>query len=1041
MPVEPVEAERLPGRLQATFWPGDPVASAGHLALWGLPDDHLDDAVAHLGFPAGHHAALRTVLPRTARARTRVSAATVPARLVPVLPATATLVALPPGEEWPGWQRPSDSVLVWGMAAKLACELVMAGRMVPQLRVAGDVGVAGWVCAPGGDGRLSQLVASMPPAAHALITDEDEGTVWHPDALLRAYLDAVADACARAGGTPRPAPKHFAGAWARALRAIDPVVQLPAGREATAAELAEWAAPLLGGGSHAGGRLCLRLQLPDAGVLDVDASRVTAADEGDAVAAAAVEIGGAGDEGNIRGNGDAGAWRVDLLLQAADDPSLFLPAGQVWSHAGDRLPMGRREVADAQEALVRGLAQACRLFAPLQPCLDDRAPDGLDLDARSAGALIEAAGTLTAAGIGVLLPAELTAGGQRRLRARLRARSATTTPGSERPAGLGADQLASFAWEAALGDDPIDPDEFARIVALKQPLVRWRGRWVRVDPDEAATLADLVGREEPATVVGVLAATLAGSHTVDGLGDVEVVADGGLAEVVTRLRDGRDRAPRLDGVRATLRHYQAHGVAWLQTLADMGLGGVLADDMGLGKTLQSIALLASRSGDRPHLVVCPVSVVGNWERELARFAPGLPVVRHHGPDRPATPEQLPAGAVVVTSYGLLRLDADLLGQVEWDVVVLDEAQQLKNHRTKVARAARTLDARMRLALTGTPVENRLAELWAILDLTTPGLLGGFTSFRRHYAAPIERWQDPDATRRLRLLTGPFVLRRVKTDPDIAPELPGKTELTASCRLTREQATLYQAAVDDAFAADLGAGIERRGRILKLLTELKQICNHPAQYLGERGPLRSRSGKLDRAVELLAEIVAAGDRALVFTQYRRMGELLVAHLATALDLPEVPFLHGGVTRSGRESMVEAFQHDPDAPPVLLLSLKAAGTGLNLTAATHVLHYDRWWNPAVEDQATDRAYRIGQHRAVMVHKLVTVGTLEERIARLIDDKRALADAVLGDGESWLTELDDDTLRDLVRLRPDDLDGAESGDDDGFDGAVDVDVEAAS
>jgi hypothetical protein len=988
----PTVDDRLPGRLQATFWPGAPVASAGHLALWGVREDALVGAAGELGFPSGRAAMLRTVLPRTSRARTRVAVATVPARVVPVLPATATLVSLPPGDEWLAWRRPSDSVLAWSHAAKLATELVAAGRLVPQLRVAGARGVAGWRCATAGEPRVERLAAALPPAAHALVTDEDDEAVWRPDDLLRSYLDAVADACARAAGAGRRRPPEgvatpgggLAAVWATALRSDDPVVALPPEQQGLEGDLTAWAGPLLGAPGRGSARLCLRLEPPTD----------TAGDE--AVAAGA-------------------AWPLDYLLQAADDPSLLVPAADVWAHAGGRLPLGDRALADAQESLVRGLAEAARLVPPLAASLEEAAPVGLTLDAHGAGAFLADAATLSAAGIGVLLPAELTAGGQRRLRARLRARATTAAPGNERAGGLAAHDLAAFAWEAAVGDEPIDPDEFARIVALKQPLVRWRGRWVRVDPDEAATLATLLGDAQDVDTVEVLAAALTGQREVAGLGAVEVVADGALADLVTRLRHGADVAPRLQGVRAELRPYQQRGVAWLQTLADHGLGGVLADDMGLGKTLQTIALLAGRRDDRPHLVVCPVSVVGNWERELARFAPQLTVLRHHGGDRATAVEDVPAGAVVVTSYGLLRLDAELLAAIDWDVVVLDEAQQVKNHLTKTARAARTLPAEVRVALTGTPVENRLAELWALLDLTTPGLLGGFTGFRRDYAAPIERWQDPDATRRLRLLTGPFVLRRTKADPTIAPELPPKTELTVSCQLTREQASLYQAAVDDAFATDLGEGIERRGRVLKLLTELKQICNHPAQYLGERGPLPGRSGKLTRAVELLGEVVEAGDRALVFTQYRRMGELLARHLVDTLRLPAAPFLHGGVPRAGRETMVDAFQHDDAAPPLLLISLKAGGTGLNLTRATHVLHFDRWWNPAVEDQATDRAYRIGQQRAVLVHKLVTAGTLEERIAALIDDKRALADAVLGEGEAWLTELDDDALRELVALRP--------------------------
>jgi SNF2 family DNA or RNA helicase len=480
-------------------------------------------------------------------------------------------------------------------------------------------------------------------------------------------------------------------------------------------------------------------------------------------------------------------------------------------------------------------------------------------------------------------------------------------------------------------------------------------------------------------------------------------------------------------VQATLRDYQRTGVAWLQQLCDLGLGGLLADDMGLGKTLQTIAVLADRTiarGDRPHLVVCPTSVVGNWEREFARFASHLTIVRHHGPERPDDPTRFPPGAVAVTSYQLVRRDIELLAAVDWDVVVLDEAQQVKNHTAQGARAVRRLAARARLALTGTPVENRLSELWSIMDFANPGLLGRFQSFKARYAIPIERWQDPDATARLRRLSAPFLLRRTKAE--VARDLPPKHEMTVVCSLTREQATLYQAVVDDALDArdGVGDGIERRGRILALLTALKQICNHPGQYLGEAVPsaagagLARRSGKLARVTEMLTEVVAAGDRALVFTQYRRMGELLATHLGDALELAEVPFLHGGVARTAREAMVARFQEDDAAPPLLLVSLKAGGTGLNLTRATEVVHYDRWWNPAVEDQASDRAYRIGQTRAVTVHKLVTAGTLEEKIAELLERKRALADAVVGAGETWLTELDDDELRDLVALDPDDV-----------------------
>jgi SNF2 family DNA or RNA helicase len=463
------------------------------------------------------------------------------------------------------------------------------------------------------------------------------------------------------------------------------------------------------------------------------------------------------------------------------------------------------------------------------------------------------------------------------------------------------------------------------------------------------------------------------------------------------------------------------------------MGGVLADEMGLGKTLMAIALLTSRDQDRPHLVVCPTSVVGNWERELARFAPDAPVIRHHGAERPMTRRAFKPGHVTVTSYALLRRDIGMLSDVPWDVVVFDEAQQIKNAASKGARAARSLTARARIAMTGTPIENRLSELWAIVDVTNPGLLGSQRAFNERFAVPVERWHDEHAAARLRRLVAPFVLRRRKDDPEVSVDLPPKQELTVTCSLTREQASLYQATIEQAFSgAGLGrTAFERRGRILALLTALKQICNHPAQYLRDAGRegtarLANRSGKLARATEILGEIVDNGERALVFTQFREMGELLARQLTAELDLPEVPFLHGGLPLPRRDAMVGRFQEDEDAPPILLVSLRAGGTGLNLTRASHVLHFDRWWNPAVEDQATDRVHRIGQTRAVTVHTMVTAGTIEERIATLLDRKRALADAVVEAGETWITELDDEELRDLVSLSTADVADADTDDD---------------
>ena len=425
--------------------------------------------------------------------------------------------------------------------------------------------------------------------------------------------------------------------------------------------------------------------------------------------------------------------------------------------------------------------------------------------------------------------------------------------------------------------------------------------------------------------------------------------------------------------------------------------------------------VAADAAHRPHLVICPLSVVNNWEAEASRFTPELQVQIVHGSDRPRGADLIQAAAshdVLITTYGTVSRIANELAPIEFDVVVCDEAQAIKNHRTNAAVAVRALQSGQRIGLTGTPVENRLAELWSILDAMNPGMLGGITWFKRTFAAPIEGG-DEEALAALRRITSPFVLRRTKADRSLVPDLPDKVEQIAWATLAPEQAGLYQAVLDDFFEkADALSGIERRGSVLATLTRLKQICNHPALFLKEDSVGNAgRSGKLDRFDELIDDLLEAGERAIVFTQYREMGHLLASHLSSRLD-HAVPFLHGGTTRKQRTEMVDAFQA-ADGPPIQLISLRAGGTGLNLTAASRVIHYDRWWNPAVEDQATDRSWRIGQDKTVFVHKLVTQGTLEERIDALLREKRALADAVVGGDESWLTELTTDELRETLRL----------------------------
>jgi hypothetical protein len=1002
----------LPIRPQVTFVPSDLVPAGGALALWStIPvtdADHLIPAAEGLGLPAGEAG----VLPTIALEGDALVPRDVPARLIALLPAVRRLAAIPPGGDLPAWSRPAPSILGWSVASKLALELVAAGRILPAFRPTDTPGEgrAWWRVVAPSDPRPDQLARALPIAAHALRSPS--GALWPADELVRAFLDAVADACAREGRRPEIDPRRrgprraWQAMWAEALAGSDPTVgHLRSPAEDLAADVEDWAAPLVGRDRQAVARLAIRLEPP---VVGDDGS------EGLAARLAAVET----------------AWRLTFLLQSTLDPTARITAEQVWAGAGQTLELGDRRLDDPEATLVRGLAAAARLFHPIDRALSEVRPSGLDLPAADvADLLAEGADALAAGGIAVEVPPELRAANDRRLRLRVRIGRATPmAPRVEGAAPLGLTGLTDLRYEVALGDDVLTPEEFAEIVALKQPLVRWRGAWVRVDHDEAGRFGALAGETAALELTEALAAALSGQHHVTDLGWVETVADGAVGALIERLRasDGPQEA-QIVGIAGELRDYQVRGVAWLQRLTELGMGAVLADQMGLGKTIQAMALLTSRAQDRPHLVVCPTSVVGNWERELARFAPRLPVVRHHGPERAVTHRAFAAGQVAVTSYALLRRDIGLLEDVEWDVVVFDEAQQIKNPSSKGARAARVLNARARVAMTGTPIENRLSELWSIVDVTNPGLLGSQRAFGARFAVPVERWHDEAAASRLRRLVAPFILRRRKDDPEVSVDLPPKQEITVACSLTREQASLYQAAVDDAFrGSGLGTtAFERRGRILALLTALKQICNHPSQYLRDQGRLEGRSGKLSRATEILGELVDAGERALVFTQFREMGELLVTHLRSELGLPQLPFLHGGVPLARRDAMVQRFQLDDDAEPILLVSLRAGGTGLNLTRASHVLHFDRWWNPAVEDQATDRVHRIGQTRPVTVHTLVTAGTLEDRIADLLDRKRALADTVVGTGEAWITDLADDELRDLVSLSTADLSDDEEED----------------
>ena len=592
---------------------------------------------------------------------------------------------------------------------------------------------------------------------------------------------------------------------------------------------------------------------------------------------------------------------------------------------------------------------------------------------------------------------------------------------SEGSGELSLESVVEFDYRVTIGDEELSPEELRSIVKLKTPFVKLRGRWMQVDRERLQSCARFLERMPSGSKTGreLLFSALGASGDDEDDPVRGAVLVGEFGDLLKRLADARpDPLPAPAGLNGTLREYQSRGYSWLAFLRKWRLGACLADDMGLGKTIQALALVQREreNGEtRPVLLVCPTSVINNWRREAERFAPGLPVTIHHGATRrkKGFEKLAESSAIVVSSYALLQRDAALMAPVRWAGIILDEAQNVKNPDAKQSRAVRSLEADYRIALTGTPVENHVGDLWALMDFLNPGLLGSRSSFDRRFLNPIRRSGDAEAAARLKRLTAPFILRRLKSDKAIISDLPDKIEMKTYCTLTKEQATLYAAVLADLEERlSRTEGMDRRGLVLATLLRLKQVCNHPAQFAADGSGLEGRSGKLRRLVEMLEEARETDGRTLVFTQFAEMGELLKTYLQEYF-CEEVFLIHGGVARKKRDEMIARFQEDARAPHVFVLSLKAGGSGINLTRADRVIHYDRWWNPAVENQATDRAYRIGQTKNVQVFKYLVAGTLEEKIDRMIERKSAVAESVVGAGENWITELSDGELLDVVRL----------------------------
>ncbi len=719
-------------------------------------------------------------------------------------------------------------------------------------------------------------------------------------------------------------------------------------------------------------------------------------------------------------------WELRFSLQAEADPTLKMPAASAWGAGSEVLQLGEIRVEHPGEVLLEGLGRALTVFEPIERGLDSATPNSMLLTPAEAFVLVRtAANQLRDVGVGVELPSSLSGGLASRLGLAIKAEL------SESSRGFTLGESLDWQWELMIGGVTLTLRELERLASKRSPLVNHKGAWIELRPNDLKNAERFCSTNPEISLDDALRLTATEGDTLMKLPVHRFEPGPRLQGVLEQYHQQKapDALSAPEGFNGQLRPYQERGLGWLSFLHRFDQGACLADDMGLGKTIQLLAFLqhlkVEQELKRPVLLVAPTSVLTNWKREAIAFTPNLTVCEHYGPKRPSSSSALKQAFnnidLVLTSYGLMQRDSELLETIDWQGVVIDEAQAIKNPNAKQSQATRDIaraskSNRFRIALTGTPVENRVSELWALMDFLNPRVLGEEDFFRQRYRLPIERYGDMSSLKDLKARVSPFLLRRLKTDKAIISDLPEKVELSEWVGLCKEQQSLYRKTVEDTLDAIARAPRgQRHGKVLGLLTRLKQICNHPALALKEKivqEGFTSRSAKLQRLEEILEEVIEAGDRALLFTQFAEWGHLLQAYLQQRWHF-DVPFLHGSTSKNERQAMVDRFQEDPRGPQIFLLSLKAGGIGLNLTRANHVFHIDRWWNPAVENQATDRAYRIGQEKRVMVHKFITSGSVEEKIDQMIREKSRLAEDIIGSGEDWLGSLGVSELRELVSL----------------------------
>lgn len=944
-----------------------------------------------------------------------------------------------------------EDVSFWVMSLRFAGSLAAAGRFLPGVRQENGTCIALWEPVFLGEDmeNLVTLADRMPAVCYCLTPDAVSPDV-HAPFVLRGFTGIVIDALARQettlqqGKSKTRQGKAVSNAsiherWLAALRA--PSGQLEgntAELDKLTSQVKEWRRKVYTL-SAAPYRFCFRLEEPETGGQEQGVECVggeRAEQPGAEDGTEEQEAGKPGEKQLIAEKSTAKkqkksykkkkaddreeTWMVRYLLQAKDDPSLLIPATDAWE-GRVKFKLKGEKWGLLREFMLTALGQAACFSPQVEESIKSGVPTGFTLDSNGAFEFLHnQAPLLRQAGFGVMFPSWWTRKGSK---VRLSVRGKVSSPPFQSGGGLDMNQVVSFDWEVAMGDEVLSPQELDALARLKSPLVKLRGQWVEVDVGEIKKALDFWRKKasQQLTARDIVRLSLGGEKQPGNLTLESIDASGWIGDLLERLEGEKPctDVPPPQGFQGELRPYQARGYTWLNFLSEIGFGACLADDMGLGKTIQSLALIQHRyeQGERgPVLLICPTSVIANWEKEAARFTPELPVFIHHGPSRKkdkAFKKAAAEHAVVISSYSLLGREGELFQKVHWDGVILDEAQNIKNPQTQQARAARSLEADYRIALTGTPVENNVGDLWSLMEYLNPGFLGNQAEFKRSFLVPIQVHRNQDAADALKHLTRPFILRRLKTDRSIINDLPDKMEMKVFCPLTQEQASLYAAVIKEIETAlEESEGIERKGLIISALTKFKQVCNHPAQFMKDNSALPGRSGKLIRLTEMSEEILAAGERALIFTQFAEMGKLLQRYLMETFGYP-VLYLHGGVSKKERDQMVDIFQGE-DGPPFFILTIKAGGTGLNLTRANHVFHFDRWWNPAVENQATDRAFRIGQQKNVQVYKFLCRGTIEERIDEMIERKVQLAEDIVGSGESWLTELSTEEFKDLMALR---------------------------